>query len=37
MLLPGDVVDKNVAIVYTPLNGSGLGPVTRILKEYAEK
>ena len=33
MLLPGDVVDKNVAIVYTPLNGSGLGPVTRILKE----
>ena len=33
MLLPGDVVDKNVAVVYTPLNGSGLGPVTRILKE----
>ena len=33
MLQPGDVVDKNVAIVYTPLNGSGLGPVTRILKE----
>ena len=33
MLLPGDKVDKNVAIVYTPLNGSGLGPVTRILRE----
>ena len=33
MLLPGDAVDKNVAIVYTPLNGTGLGPVTRILKE----
>lgn len=26
-------VDKNVAIVYTPLNGSGLRPVTRVLKE----
>ncbi|MCQ2742723.1 MAG: phospho-sugar mutase [Bacilli bacterium] len=26
-------VDKNVAIVYTPLNGSGLVPVTRVLKE----
>ena len=26
-------IDKNVAIVYTPLNGAGLGCVTRILKE----
>lgn len=26
-------VNKNVAIVYTPLNGTGLVPVTRILKE----
>ena len=33
VLLPGDTVDKDVAIVYTPLNGSGLGPVTRILRE----
>ncbi len=26
-------IDKNVAIVYTPLNGAGLGCVTRILRE----
>lgn len=26
-------IDKNVAIVYTPLNGTGLKPVTRALKE----
>lgn len=26
-------VDKNVAIVYSPLNGTGLKPVTRALKE----
>lgn len=26
-------INKNVAIVYTPLNGTGLKPVTRILKE----
>lgn len=32
-VLFGDEVDKNVAIVYTPLNGSGLRPVTRVLKE----
>ena len=32
-VLFGDEVDKNVAIVYTPLNGSGLRPVTRTLKE----
>lgn len=28
-----DEVDKNVAIVYSPLNGTGLKPVTRALKE----
>ena len=28
-----DEIDKNVAIVYSPLNGTGLIPVTRILKE----
>ena len=33
MLTAGDKVDKDVAIVYTPLNGTGLGPVTRILRE----
>ena len=33
MLAAGDTVDKNVAIVYTPLNGTGLKPVTRILRE----
>ena len=32
-MLFGEEVDKNVAIVYTPLNGSGLKPVTRVLKE----
>lgn len=32
-VLFGEGVDKNVAIVYTPLNGSGLRPVTRVLKE----
>ena len=32
-VLFGEEVDKNVAIVYTPLNGSGLKPVTRVLKE----
>ena len=26
-------IDKNVAIVYTPLNGTGLKPVTRALRE----
>ncbi len=29
----GEEIDKNVAIVYTPLNGSGLKPVLRTLKE----
>lgn len=28
-----DGIDKNVSIVYTPLNGAGLGCVTRTLKE----
>ena len=32
-VLFGDAVDRNVAIVYTPLNGSGLMPVTRTLEE----
>ena len=32
-LIGDDEIDKNVAIVYTPLNGTGLKPVTRILKE----
>ncbi|MDO4179028.1 MAG: phospho-sugar mutase [Phascolarctobacterium sp.] len=29
----GDAVDRNVSIVYTPLNGSGLKPVMRALQE----
>ena len=33
LLTEADAVDKNVAIVYTPLNGTGLKPVTRILRE----
>ena len=34
MILGDDVnVDKNVSIVYTPLNGTGLKPVLRTLKE----
>ena len=32
-VLFGDEIDRNVAIVYTPLNGTGLKPVTRALKE----
>ena len=28
-----DKIDRNVAIVYSPLNGTGLKPVTRALKE----
>lgn len=32
-VLFGDVIDKNVSIVYSPLNGTGLKPVTRALKE----
>ena len=32
-VLYGETVDQNVSIVYTPLNGSGLKPVTRTLRE----
>lgn len=32
-VLFGDEINRNVAIVYTPLNGTGLKPVTRALKE----
>lgn len=32
-VLFGEKVNKDVAVVYTPLNGSGLKPVTRVLKE----
>ena len=32
-VLFGEEVNKNVAIVYNPLNGTGLKPVTRTLKE----
>lgn len=32
-VLFGDPVDRDVAIVYSPLNGAGLRPVTRTLKE----
>ena len=32
-VLYGDETDKNIAIVYSPLNGSGLRPVTRALRE----
>lgn len=32
-LLGNESIDKNVAIIYTPLNGTGLIPVTRTLEE----
>lgn len=32
-VLYGEEIDKNAAIVYSPLNGTGYLPVTRILKE----
>ena len=32
-VLFGDEIDRNVAIVYSPLNGTGLVPVTRVLSE----
>ena len=32
-VLYGDHIDRNVAIVYSPLNGTGLKPVTRALSE----
>lgn len=31
--LYGEQIDKNISVVYTPLNGTGLKPVTRVLKE----
>lgn len=35
-VLFGEEVNKDVAIVYSPLNGTGLKPVTRTLKEMPE-
>ena len=32
-VLYGDRIDKEVSIVYSPLNGTGLKPVIRVLKE----
>ena len=32
-VLFGDVINRDVAIVYSPLNGTGLKPVTRVLEE----
>lgn len=32
-VLFGEKVNKDVAIVYSPLNGTGLKPITRVLKE----
>lgn len=32
-VLFGDPIDRDVAIVYSPLNGTGLIPVTRVLQE----
>lgn len=36
-VLFGDETDHNVAIVYSPLNGTGLKPVTRVLSETGFK
>lgn len=36
-VLFGDEVDKNVSIVYSPLNGTGLKPITRVLEESGFK
>ncbi len=33
MLAPGETIDRDVAIVYSPLNGTGLKPVLRVLSE----
>ncbi|MCR5538521.1 MAG: phospho-sugar mutase [Lachnospiraceae bacterium] len=33
VLGPDDAIDRNVSIVYSPLNGTGLVPVMRVLKE----
>ena len=35
-VLFGETVNKDVAIVYSPLNGTGLKPVTRALREMGE-
>ena len=32
-VLFGDAIDRDVAIVYSPLNGTGLKPVTRVLRD----
>ncbi len=32
-VLYGEMIDRDVAIVYSPLNGTGLVPVTRVLEE----
>ena len=33
ILTQNDLIDKNIAIVYTPLHGTGLKPVLRVLNE----
>lgn len=33
MLFAGEEIDRNVSIVYSPLNGTGLEPVMRVLRE----
>ena len=35
--LYGEEIDKNISIVYTPLNGTGYIPVTRVLEESGFK
>ena len=32
-LLGNEIIDKNISIVYSPLNGTGLRPITRALEE----
>ncbi len=32
-VLFGDTIDRDVSIIYSPLNGTGLKPVTRVLEE----
>ena len=36
-VLYGEKIDKNVGIVYSPLNGTGLEPITRVLNEMGYK
>ncbi|MBO4321509.1 MAG: phospho-sugar mutase [Clostridia bacterium] len=33
LIMPGDDIDRNIPIVYSPLHGTGQGPVCRILRE----